>query len=267
MCCPYRNQSGSPSVSGTAGSNAPEWTERIRCHSRPNQLWHACRSEHCGLRRAIAEAHMSTTTAAEFVPRRRTLPALARAADSCRGCELYRRATQTVFGEGTASARLVLIGEQPGDEEDREGRPFVGPAGRLLDQLLEFAGIDRSDTYVTNAVKHFSWMERGKRRLHKKPTARQIAACRPWWEAELEVIEPQGVICLGATAAQALLGRSFRVTQHRGEIQRDSNAWWIMATWHPSAALRAPDSESRRKLRTELVSDFRRARRALHGFD
>lgn len=198
------------------------------------------------------------------MPSRRTLPALARAAETCRGCELYRRATQTVFGHGRASARLVLIGEQPGDEEDRAGRPFVGPAGRLLDQLLESAGIDRGDAYVTNAVKHFSWTERGTRRLHKKPTARQMAACRPWWEAELEVIRPQGVICLGATAAQALLGRSFRVTQRRGEVQRDGADWWVMATWHPSAALRAPDSESRRRLRAEMIADFRSARRRLH---
>jgi DNA polymerase len=160
-------------------------------------------------------------------------------------------------------ARLVLIGEQPGDEEDQSGKPFVGPAGRLLDQLLESAGIDRGDTYVTNAVEHFSWTERGKRRLHKKPTARQSAACRPWWEAELEVIQPQGVICLGATAAQTLLGRAFRVTQHRGKIQRDSDSWWVMATWHPSAALRAPDSEIRLRFRNELIADFRRARRNL----
>jgi DNA polymerase len=202
-------------------------------------------------------------TAADFIPERKSLPALQRAAVSCRGCDLYRRATQTVFGAGSRSARLVLIGEQPGDEEDQSGKPFVGPAGRLLDQLLESAGIDRGDTYVTNAVKHFSWTERGKRRLHKKPTARQSAACRPWWEAELEVIQPQGVICLGATAAQALLGRAFHVTQHRGEIQRDADGWWVMATWHPSAALRAPDSESRRRFRNELIADFRRARRNL----
>jgi DNA polymerase len=202
-------------------------------------------------------------TAEDFIPDRMSLPALRRAARNCRGCDLYRRATQTVFGAGPRSARLVLIGEQPGDEEDRAGQPFVGQAGRLLDQLLESAGIDRDDTYVTNAVKHFSWTERGKRRLHKKPTSRQMAACRPWWESELEVLQPQGVICLGATAAQALLGRSFRVTQHRGEIQRDSGEWWVMATWHPSAALRAPDSESRQRFRRELIADFRRAQRLL----
>jgi uracil-DNA glycosylase family protein len=181
-------------------------------------------------------------SAEPFLPDRLSLPALRAAAAGCRGCHLYANATQTVFGEGAQSARLILVGEQPGDREDREGRPFVGPAGRELDQGLEAAGIDRGTVYVTNAVKHFKFEPRGKRRIHQKPNAAELAACRPWLDAELEVLRPQAIVCLGATAAQSLLGRSFRVTKQRGEpIAAAPLAEWIVATIHPSAILRAPD--------------------------
>jgi len=170
-----------------------------------------------GLQKAY---HPAATTAVDFLPAGRSLAALKRAAAVCEGCALYRRATQTVFGEGRGSASLMLIGEQPGDAEDLAGRPFVGPAGRLLDELLAAAGIRRQDVYVTNAVKHFKWTERGKRRLHAKPSSREIAACRPWLDAELKQVGPQLIVCLGATAAQQLLGASFRVTRDRGKLHR-----------------------------------------------
>ena len=202
-------------------------------------------------------------SAADFLPARKTLAALRRAARDCHGCDLYRNATQTVFGEGSAHAKLVLIGEQPGDREDIEGHPFVGPAGRLLDQALEAAEIDRDDVYVTNAVKHFKWTERGKRRLHKKPGSREIAACRPWLSSEIEVLRPQGLICLGATAAQALLGPAFRITKQRGELLQSDLADWILATYHPSAVLRAPDEERRHQMREDLIADLRVAAAAL----
>lgn len=201
-------------------------------------------------------------SAEEFLPVRLSLSSLAEAVQGCCGCELYKSATRAVFGKGPRGARLVLVGEQPGDEEDRQGEPFVGPAGRLLDTLMEEAELPRRDVYLTNAVKHFKWEARGKRRLHKKPSSREITACKPWLAAELEVIEPQGVICLGATAAQDLLGRNFRVTQQRGEIIAMPNIrWWFMATWHPSAVLRAPDAEMRARMRDELLHDLRQAKR------
>jgi len=202
-------------------------------------------------------------SAADFLPARKTLTTLRRAAAGCQGCELYRHATQTVFGEGRLGAKLLLVGEQPGDREDIEGHPFVGPAGRLLDQALEAAEIDRDDVYVTNAVKHFKWTARGKRRLHAKPGSREIAACRPWLSAEVEAIHPQGIICLGATAAQSLLGRTFRITKQRGQILESPLANWIMATYHPSAVLRAPDEERRHEMRDELIDDLRVAAAAL----
>src|ERR671936_1568405 len=155
-------------------------------------------------------------SAAEFVPSSRSLQSLRSAAAGCRGCGLWERGTQTVFGEGGAGAAVMFVGEQPGDQEDKEGRPFVGPAGKLLDRALEEAGIDRSLAYVTNAVKHFKWEPRGKRRIHKKPNAAEIAACRPWLDTEIELVKPRVIVCLGATAAQALLGRNFKVTEHRG---------------------------------------------------
>jgi uracil-DNA glycosylase len=200
-----------------------------------------------------------TSSAADFLPARKTLASLRRAAGGCQGCDLYCHATQTVFGEGRAGAKLLLVGEQPGDQEDLEGRPFVGPAGRLLDQALQAAGIEREEVYVTNAVKHFKWTARGKRRLHAKPNSRELAACRPWLMAELEAVHPQGLICLGATAAQSLLGRTFRITKQRGQILESPLASWILATYHPSAVLRAPDEQRRHQMRDELIDDLRTA--------
>jgi uracil-DNA glycosylase family protein len=185
-----------------------------------------------------------TGSAAVHLPDRLSLPALREAVQTCRGCDLYRNATQAVFGEGARAADVMLVGEQPGDSEDREGRPFVGPAGRLLDNALEEAGIDRAATYVTNVVKHFKWQARGKRRIHQKPNWTEIAACRPWLDAELEVVQPRILVCLGATAAQALLGRQFRVTQSRGKLVDSPLAEVVTATVHPSAILRADDRET-----------------------
>jgi uracil-DNA glycosylase len=202
-------------------------------------------------------------TAADFLPPRLTLPALRRAAQTCQGCELYKHATQTVFGEGRPHARMLMVGEQPGDREDLTGKPFVGPAGRLLDESLEAAGVDRDEVYVTNAVKHFKWTAAGKRRLHKKPGAREIAACRPWLEAEIEVIQPELIVCLGATAAQALLGREFRITRQRGEILSTEWSRWTMATYHPSAVLRAPDRDVRVRMQEEFIGDLKAAAQRL----
>jgi DNA polymerase len=173
-------------------------------------------------------------------------------------CDLYKTGTQTVFGAGSSHARVMFVGEQPGDKEDIQGLPFVGPAGALLDKALIEADIARDDVYVTNVVKHFKWEPRGKRRIHKKPNNIEIAACRPWLEAELAVTKPQVIVCLGATAAQALLGKSFRVTQHRGELIPSPLAPYVMATVHPSAVLRAPDDESRRRERLLFVEDLKK---------
>ena len=199
------------------------------------------------------------TSAQPFLPLRLSLKSLRLAADDCQGCDLYKNATQTVFGEGPRRAPLILLGEVPGDEEDRQGRPFVGPAGRLLDEALENVGLSRDDVYVTNAVKHFRWEPRGKHRLHKKPTRRQIEACKPWLHAEILVIKPEVIMCLGATAAQAMLGRDFRITKHRGKFIKSEDVPWITATYHPSAILRTPDKEDRDKKRAEFVEDLRRA--------
>jgi uracil-DNA glycosylase family protein len=185
------------------------------------------------------------------------------AALGCRACDLWRRGTQTVFGEGSTSARLVLVGEQPGNEEDQAGHPFVGPAGRLLDRALEEAGIHRNDAYVTNVVKHFKWEPRGKRRIHMKPNTVEIVACLPWLQAELELVKPRALVCLGATAAQALLGRSFRVTQHRGEFIDSPLAPRVMATVHPSSILRARDEETRHIERARFVADLKLVAREL----
>jgi len=184
-----------------------------------------------------------TGTAADFLPATLSLPTLREAARGCRGCELYRLGTQTVFGEGLREAPVMLVGEQPGDQEDIQGRPFVGPAGKLLDRALIEAGIDRSRTYVTNAVKHFKWEPRGKRRIHQKPTWAELTACRPWLDAELAVVKPRVLVCLGATAAQALLGRQFRVTRQRGQLIASPLAEHVTATIHPSAILRARDDQ------------------------
>jgi len=195
----------------------------------------------------------ATGSAADFIPPRPTLPKLRRAAAGCRGCDLWVNATQTVFGEGSASAAAIFVGEQPGDMEDRMGRPFVGPAGKLFDEALETAGIDRDIVYVTNAVKHFRFVRRElvKRRLHKKPSAAQVRACRPWLEEEVRLVRPKLVVALGSTAAQSLLGGSFRVTQHRGEVVISDWAGPVIPTVHPSSVLRTPD-----KLRVEARRDF-----------
>jgi uracil-DNA glycosylase family protein len=185
----------------------------------------------------------ATGSAADFLPERLTLPALREAAAGCRGCQLWQIGTQTVFGEGSERASAVFVGEQPGDQEDRAGKPFVGPAGRLFDEALEAAGIDRGTVYVTNAVKHFKWQARGKRRIHQKPNAAEVAACRPWLEAELTVVKPRVLVLLGATAAQSLLGRQFRVTQHRGELLESELAAAVTATVHPSSILRGEPAE------------------------
>jgi DNA polymerase len=195
-------------------------------------------------------------TAEPLVPDRPTLPKLRAAAAGCKACPLWQTGTQTVFGEGAQAASLMLVGEQPGDREDREGRPFVGPAGRLLDEALEEAGIDRRLVYLTNVVKHFKWTARGKRRIHQKPTWSEIAACRPWLDAELAVVQPRVLLCLGATAAQALLGRDFRVTQRRGELVETPLAPYALATVHPSSILRGEPSERQSAL-AALVDDLR----------
>jgi len=194
--------------------------------------------------------------AAAFLPERHSLTALRAAVQTCHGCTLYREATQAVFGEGAPHARVVLIGEVPGDYEDIAGKPFVGPAGRLLDEALAVAHIPRTDVYVTNAVKHFKFTRRGKKRIHDKPTRYEVAACKPWLDAELEAIDPEIVVLLGATAAQALLGPTFRVTQERGRVLETDVARWTFATVHPAAVLRAPDDELRRLAKDEFIADF-----------
>src|SRR5438105_1555668 len=196
------------------------------------------------------------------VPRTHDLSVLRGAVKKCRACPLWERATRAVFGEGRPGARVFFVGEQPGDKEDVEGRPFVGPAGAVLDKALDEAGIDRRDVYVTNAVKHFKWEPRGKRRIHKKPNAMEIAACRPWLDAEIEAVQPEVIVCLGATAAQALLGKQFRVTKSRGEII-ESQGKTMLATVHPSSILRAPDDETRRIEREKFVEDLRALARYL----
>jgi uracil-DNA glycosylase family protein len=203
-------------------------------------------------------------SAADFLPARRSLTALRQAAAGCRGCELYEDATQTVFGDGRAKARIVLVGETPGDQEDRQGKPFVGPAGRELDRALERAGIERKDAYVTNAVKHFRFQERGKRRIHQKPDGRHVKACRPWLDAELGLIKPEALIVMGATAAQALLGASFRVTKERGKLLETDLAPIVVATIHPSAILRERDDDARHLQREAFTSDLMIAADALH---
>jgi DNA polymerase len=201
-------------------------------------------------------------SAAEFVPPVQDYDALRAASMHCEGCDLYKHATQTVFGEGSTDARIVLVGEQPGGQEDKQGRPFVGPAGRILTEALEAAKISRDNVYVTNAVKHFKFTQRGTRRLHSKPSAREMAACRPWIEAELGLIEPEALVCLGATAAQSLIGRDFRITRQRGEWVQTEFCDHTLATWHPSAILRAPDRDRADEMRKELVKDLRKAAKA-----
>ena len=196
-------------------------------------------------------------SASEYIPDGGGLAAMREAAAGCRGCHLYEHATQTVFGEGPRKARIVLVGEMAGDREDREGRPFVGPAGRELDRALEAAGIDRDAVYVTNVVKHFKFEERGKRRIHQTPRKGEIDACMPWLDTEIKLIRPTGIVALGATAAKALLGSGFRLTQHRGELVDSGLAPVVAATIHPSAIVRDRDDESRRRERAALASDLR----------
>src|SRR5579884_2433902 len=196
-------------------------------------------------------------TAAEYVPPAPTLPKLRDAAAGCRGCDLWRRGTQTVFGEGARDAQVMFVGEQPGDQEDKAGRPFVGPAGQLLDRALLEAGVDRSLAYVTNAVKHFKWEARGKRRIHAKPSWSEQVACRPWLDAELAAVRPRVLVCLGATAAQSLLGKQFRVTKERGRWLDSELAEFVTATIHPSSILRQRDDESRHAELDGFVQDLR----------
>ena len=207
-------------------------------------------------------ARQATGSAADFLPERRSLSALREAAAGCRGCQLWQVGTQTVFGEGAEDAEAMFVGEQPGDQEDQQGRPFVGPAGRVFDEALEAAEIDRSQTYVTNAVKHFKWQARGKRRIHQKPNWAEMTACRPWLEAELEVVQPRVLVLLGATAAQSLLGREFRVTQHRGELLESDLAEAVTATVHPSSILRGEPTEREANF-AAFVDDLRVAAKFL----
>jgi uracil-DNA glycosylase family protein len=195
-------------------------------------------------------------SAAPFVPNTTNIAKLRAAAQKCKGCDLYKNATQAVFGEGPQHAHVMFVGEQPGDQEDLQGKPFVGPAGALLDKALADAGIPRNGVYVTNAVKHFKWEPRGKRRIHKKPRMSEIKACRPWLQAELRAVQPTVVVCLGATAAQAVLGSQFKLMQNRGQVQTSPLAERVVPTIHPSAVLRAPDSEGRRQAYQMLVDDL-----------
>jgi uracil-DNA glycosylase family protein len=198
-----------------------------------------------------------------LLPERPTLEGVRAVAAGCKACDLYKRGTQTVFGEGPKRAEIMLVGEQPGDAEDLAGHPFVGPAGKLLDRALAEAGIDRNVVYVTNVVKHFKWEPRGKRRIHAKPNAGEISACRPWLETEIALLRPRVLICLGATAAQALLGKTFRVSKQRGEFVESSLAPLVTATVHPSSILRAPDDEARRAEMGQFVADLKRVASAL----
>ena len=198
-----------------------------------------------------------------MIPDEPTLPALRAAAAGCKACDLWKLGTQTVFGEGSATARVMMVGEQPGDKEDLQGRPFVGPAGAVLDKALAAAGIERSDIYLTNIVKHFKWEPRGKRRLHKKPNALEISACRPWLEAEIKAVKPQVLVLLGATAAQGIMGQQFRVTQHRGQWLESKVAPLVLATVHPSAILRAPDDDARHEEMRRFVEDLKKVAAAL----
>ena len=211
----------------------------------------------------VSRVEGSAISAANFIPETHELDQLAAASQFCEGCKLYQNATQTVFGKGPESARVVFVGEQPGDQEDIHGEPFVGPAGQLLDKCFAEAGIDRSDVYITNVVKHFKWEPQGKRRLHKKPGVREMNACKPWLEREIDVIGPEVVVCLGATAAQSLIGRDFRITKQRGEWIATDWADRTIATYHPSALLRAPDDEARERMMGMFLDDLRTVRRVL----
>jgi uracil-DNA glycosylase len=214
---------------------------------------------------ATRSAKSVSGSAADFIPQQKTLPVLREAVQECRGCDLYERATQAVFGEGPRSASIVLIGEQPGDEEDRMGSPFVGPAGRLLDRALRDAGIDRSSVYVTNAVKHFKFEERGKRRIHKKPSNGEIKACRPWLDAEITLLHPSVIVCMGASAAQSVFGSDYRLTKEHGRFVAHPWARHATSTIHPSAILRAPTDDQRHLAYEEFVADLRKVHNITHA--
>lgn len=203
-------------------------------------------------------------TAEPLVPEVPNLSNLREAASGCKACDLWMLGTQTVFGEGRPRARILLVGEQPGDKEDLQGKPFVGPAGGVLDRALVAAGIDRDQVYLTNIVKHFKWEPRGKRRIHKKPNAVEIRACRPWLDAEIRVVKPEIVVLLGATAAQGILGSGFRLTQHRGQWLQSEIASWVTVTVHPSAILRAPDDDSRHEEMRKFIEDLKVAAAKIH---
>jgi DNA polymerase len=262
-----REQAGRRRQEERLGPRPPRARPRRRAHS------HAVAAH---ARAQALEPELSAASAGHPDPARwldaaqrgeATLAALRAAAEDCRACPLWRRATQTVFGEGQARARMLVVGEQPGDQEDREGRPFVGPAGRLLDAALVEAGIPRERVWLTNTVKHFKWKRSGKRRLHERPAPDEVRACRPWLEAEIAALAPEVVLCLGATAAQALLGRNFRVSVQRGARVASPLARHVLATVHPSSLLRAPDAETRRRERARFVADLRVAAKLLRGRD
>jgi uracil-DNA glycosylase family protein len=209
----------------------------------------------------------ATSSARDFLPEAHTVETLRQAAQSCKGCDLYKNATQTVFGEGPQKASVVFVGEQPGDQEDRQGHPFVGPAGRLLDKALADAGIPREQVYVTNAVKHFKWIWRGKRRLHQKPAIRQVTACKPWLEAELESVRPKIVICLGATATQAVLGKSVSITKERGKFIDSSSGLLTFITIHPSAIYRQREKDQQEKEYRRFAEELKLVSRRLRSFN
>jgi uracil-DNA glycosylase family protein len=215
----------------------------------------------------VAKQDDTATSALQFLPAKITLPAMREAAQGCRGCPLYKDATQAVFGAGPGGARIVFVGEQPGNEEDLQGRPFVGPAGRLFDEALQAAGIDRADAYVTNVVKHFKWVPKGKRRLHKTPGAREIAACLPWLEKELELIRPHVLVCLGATAAKSLLDPDFKVSVQRGVLVESNLAPKALATVHPSSILRQPTLADRDREFARFVGDLKEIAKLLRSED
>ncbi|HYG76483.1 MAG TPA: UdgX family uracil-DNA binding protein [Planctomycetota bacterium] len=229
--------------------------------SKARALLRAVPTEDCPMRAKATER-----SAKLFIPEKPSLPKLRKAASGCTGCDLYKRATQTIFGEGPPKATVMFVGEQPGDQEDQSGKPFVGPAGKLLDKAMVEAGIPRNEVYVTNAVKHFKWEPRGKRRLHAKPSAREVGACRPWLEAEIAVVKPKMIICLGATAAQALMGPAFKVTKERGKVLQTQWAPALLATLHPSSIFRHPDPAEREKAYASLVEDLKLAAKALQAF-
>ena len=210
-------------------------------------------------------ATLRQSSAADFLPKKRTLESFRAAACSCQGCDLYKNATQTVFGEGPKAATVMLVGEQPGDMEDRQGHPFVGPAGRMLDKALAEARIPRDEVYITNAVKHFKWIQRGKRRLHQKPLIRQVVACKPWLEAEIEAVHPKVVVCLGATAAQSLVGRIVRITQERGKFLDGDSGAAVFITIHPSSIYRLREKDEQEKEYRRFVGEMKSVQRKLRS--